>query len=152
MNHIFYFKYKDKEFTCTINVREENVIAHMSNMIAPMGVVSFADRVVDLTTQDVIKWRAPLPPSRVNINQIIQFMKNTVHVELLELVQIIEEMYSVQIKMPFHDHMFDPEFDSGCSTCDKELPMSEMHYDPNVGEHTCQRCFIRNTMNELRKK
>ena len=35
---------------------------------------------------------------------------------------------------------FDPEFDSGCSTCDTEHPMSEMYYDPDSGEHTCQSC------------
>lgn len=32
---------------------------------------------------------------------------------------------------------FDPEFDSGCSSCDTEHPMSDMYYDPATGEHTC---------------
>jgi hypothetical protein len=123
----------------------------LANMICPMGVVSFADKVVDLSTQEVIKWREPKSPSYVSINVIRQFMKNTVHVDLHELVQIIEDMYSVQIKMPFHEHMFDPEFDSGCSTCDTEFPMSEMHYDSDTGDHTCQRCFIRNTMKNIRE-
>jgi len=35
---------------------------------------------------------------------------------------------------------FDPEFDSGCSTCDKEHSMADMYYDPETGEHTCQLC------------
>ena len=35
---------------------------------------------------------------------------------------------------------FDPEFDSGCSTCDTEHSMADMYYDPNTGDHTCQSC------------
>jgi len=46
---------------------------------------------------------------------------------------------------------FDPEFDSGCSTCDNEFSMSEMCYDQETGNHTCFDCYLIEIMNDIRK-
>jgi len=154
---IVYFKFKQKEFI--IEVQNDITTAFFDGVNVPLTVITYADRVYNLTTKQVIKDLIAGDMRPRTLGEIRACFYNAHCVTLDELILEVEKMYNIQIKtyppnlcneislgeqkecsLPCPEEK-DPMFYSGCETCNKELLMSEMYYDPTTGDHTCEKCY-----------